>query len=180
MTDARDTDRGGWWRRLLYRGPDLDTLHDDFARRGRIDDSAPIAASHQVTIAASTTQVWQVLADPARWCDVDPAIRDVHVDDGVVEGGRFTWRKGRTRLASRFAIVDRDRELTWTGNAFGVRVVHRHVLEPTDDGGTRLFSEESMAGPFLVLFFNHAKLHRVLEHWLNAVSIAATERAITD
>ena len=96
---------------------------------------------------------------------------DVRLDGGVVEGARFTWRNGRTRLASRFAVVDANRELTWTGAALGAKVVHRHVMTPTDNGMTRLYSEESMAGPFLVLLFSSAKLRAALEHWLTAIKI---------
>ena len=173
MTTSREPARPGRWRTLLYRGPALDVLHDEYAARRRIDRSAPIVASHSVTVAAPVTVVWQVLARPERWNDIDSAIRDVHLDGGVSEGARFTWRNDNTRLASRFAVVDPGRELTWTGTALGARVVHRHVLRPTHDGGTELFTEESMAGPFLVLFFNSAKLRRVLERWTVALSVAA-------
>ena len=38
--------------------------------------------------------------------------------------------------------------------AYGARAIHRHVLKPTEGGATRVFSEESMAGPLLVLFYN--------------------------
>ena len=31
------------WQRLFYAGPSADALHEDYAKRGRIDDLAPIA-----------------------------------------------------------------------------------------------------------------------------------------
>ena len=176
MTNRRKPAESGRWRKILYRGPALDVLHDDYARRRRIDETAPITASYTVTVAAPVPLVWQVLAQPERWHEVDSAIRDVRVDGGVTEGARFTWRNGKTRLTSRFAVVDPERELTWTGTALGAKVVHRHVLRPAPDGSTEFFTEESMAGPFLVLVFNRAKLHDALARWASAIAVAAESR----
>ena len=173
MTSTRASARPRWWSTLLYRGPSLEVLHDEYARCRRIDPSAPIMAAHTVTIAAPVPLVWRVLAQPERWSEIDSAIHEVHLDGGVLEGARFTWRNGKTRLASRFAVVDHERELTWTGTALGAKVVHRHVLRPTPDGGTELFTEESMAGPSLVLFFGSTKLYRALERWTSAITVAA-------
>jgi uncharacterized protein YndB with AHSA1/START domain len=163
----------GPWHRLFYRGPSTEVLFNDYARQGRIDDTAPITASYEVIIAAPVDRVWDVLSRPEGWGGVDRGIRDVRLDGSVVEGARFSWRNGRTRLTSRFAVVDVNRELTWTGAALGAKVVHRHVMAPTDDGMTRLYSEESMAGRFLVLLFSSAKLHAALEQWLTAIRTAA-------
>ena len=97
----------------------------------------------------------------------------MQLDAGVRPDARFTWVNGRAHLQSRFAVVDVGRELTWTGTSLGVKAVHRHVLEPRGDGTTRLFSEESMAGPLLVLFFSRAKLRAALEKWLRAIQTVA-------
>jgi uncharacterized protein YndB with AHSA1/START domain len=163
----------GRWNRLFYRGPSAEVLHNDYARQRRIDDTAPISASFEVIIDAPVDRVWEVLSRPEGWGGVDPAIRDVRLDGGVVEGARFAWRNGRTRLTSRFAVVEANRELSWTGAALGAKVVHRHVMTPTEHGMTRLYSEESMAGPLLVLLFSSAKLRAALEQWLAAIKTAA-------
>jgi len=57
----------------------------------------------------------------------------------------------------------------------GFKVVHRHLLEATDGGGTRVRCEESMAGPLLVLFYNSAKLQAAIKHWLTALKTAAEQ-----
>ena len=163
----------GTWRRLFYTGPSNDVLYEDYARRGRIDELAPISARCETIIDAPTERVWELLSQPLRWGRFASEVRDVQLDDGVVEGGRFTWRNGKTKLSSRFAVVNPCRELTWTGTALGSRAVHRHLITPTDDGQTRLASEESMAGPLLVLFFSNAKLHASLTTWLAAITAAA-------
>ena len=148
----------GTWRRLFYTGPSTDVLYEDYARRGRIDELAPISARCETIIDAPIERVWELLSHPQRWEQFASEVRDVRLDDGVVEGGRFTWRNGKTKLSSRFAVVDPGHELTWIGTALGSKAVHRHLLAPTNDDRTRLISEESMAGPLLVLFFSSAKL----------------------
>src|SRR3954449_7546963 len=107
----------GTWRRLFYAGPSADVLYEDYARRGRIDELAPIAARGEVVIDAPAERVWELLRHPERWERFASEIRDVQLADGVVEGGHFTWRNGKTKLTSRFAVVDPARELTWTGMA---------------------------------------------------------------
>jgi len=94
----------------------------------------------------------------------------------VTEDGRFTWTNGKTRIKSRFAVVDPGREITWTGVSSGFKVVHRHLLEATSDGGTRVRCEESMAGPLLVLFYSSAKMQADIKKWLTALKAAAEQR----
>jgi uncharacterized protein YndB with AHSA1/START domain len=166
-------------QQLLYRGPDIEALQDQYAKRGRIDDRAPVTTSYEIVIDAPVERVWDLLGNPAGWPSFDPRIHDVHIDAGVraAEGVPFTWSNGRARMRSSFALVDPGREITWTGVSSGFKVVHRHLLEATADGGTRVRCEESMAGPFLVLFFNGAKLRAALEQWLTALKTAAESTA---
>lgn len=161
--------------RLFYRGPALDVLHDRYAKQGRIDSAAPVQASAEVHIAAPAERVFAVLSDPRGWHAVQPAIHDVHMDGEPAPDTRFTWVNGQARITSRFAVVQPGREVTWTGVSFGMKAVHRHVLEPTPDGGTRLYCEESMAGPLVSLLFPSAKLHATLVAWLGALKTAAEQ-----
>lgn len=161
--------------RLLYRGPAMSVLHEEYAKRGRTDDKAPVAAAHSVRIDTSPQRVWQVLSAATDWPSVDPAISDVRVPGGVVVDATFTWVNGKARIRSRFAVVDEDRELTWTGVSSGAKAVHRHVLHPVEGGATLLESTESMAGPFLTLFYSSAKLQQGLTTWLTAIRTAAEQ-----
>jgi uncharacterized protein YndB with AHSA1/START domain len=164
-------------KQLSYRGPSIGVLHEEYAKKGRIDEKAPITTTCEVRIEAPAERVWELLSNPPDWETFDPDIHDVHLDSGVKADARFTWRNGKVRMKSRFAVVEAGREITWTGVAYGAKVVHRHVLEPTGDGAaTRLFCEESMAGPLIVLFFNSAKLQAGLEKWLGAIKTAAEQR----
>jgi hypothetical protein len=159
--------------KLLYAGPDLDTLHADYATQGRIDPGAPVSASRDVVIAAPVSTVWALLSDPARWDRIDPAIHEVRLNGGVRPGTRFTWRNGRALIRSRLAVVDPEREITWTGASWGIKAVHRHLLAGQGDTQTRLVSQESMAGPLLPLFFSSARLAAALDKWLTAIKTAA-------
>jgi hypothetical protein len=93
----------------------------------------------------------------------------------VIADGRFTWANGKSRIKSRFAVVDAERELTWTGVSSGAKAVHRNLVESTADGATRVISEESMAGPLLTLFYSSTKLEAGVERWLAALKRAAED-----
>lgn len=159
---------------MLYRGPSIDTLHERYAKQGRIDNQAPVKTSCQILIAAPVQRVWELLSDPAGWPAFDPDIRSVQADV-VAPDARFTWTSGRSHIKSQFAVVDPGREITWTGLSSGFKVVHRHLLSETADGGTQIRCEESMAGPLLVLFYSRAKLHAALQKWLTAIKTAAEQ-----
>jgi uncharacterized protein YndB with AHSA1/START domain len=157
---------------LLYRGPSIEVLHQRYAKRERIDSRAPVTAAHEVEIHAPVQRVWDLLADPMAWPSFAPEVHGVHLDGPVAVDTRFTWANGRSRMKSRFAVVDPGREITWTGVSSGFKAVHRHLLEATG-GSTRVRSEESMAGPLLVLFYGSAKLQAGIEAWLAGLKRAA-------
>jgi hypothetical protein len=160
---------------LFYRGPAIGVLHSEYAMRGQIDHKAPVQASCAVHIDAPPERVWAVMSDPAAWPRLDSAIHDVEVSAPVGPGTRFRWSNGQARLKSQFAVVDTGRELSWTGVSFGANAAHRHVLESVPGGGTRLYTEESMAGPLLTALFSSAKLQASLERWLGAIKAAAEQ-----
>lgn len=158
---------------LFYTGPSLDDLHEQFAKRARLDSAAPIRATQETHIEATPARVWTLLSDPAGWSAIDPAIHDVRLATRVEVDARFTWANGKAKIASRFAVVDHERELTWTGSSMGARAVHRHILKPLSGGGTLLRSEESMAGPLLTLFYGSEQLNKGLALWLKAIKTSA-------
>ena len=158
---------------LLYRGPSIEVLHQRYAKRERIDSRAPVTAAHEIEIHAPVQRVWDLLADPMAWPSFAPEVHGVHLDGPVAVDTRFTWANGRSRMKSRFAVVEPGRQITWTGVSSGFKAVHRHLLEATGDGATRVRSEESMAGPLLVLFYGSAKLQAGIEAWLAGLKRAA-------
>ncbi|QNE20302.1 molecular chaperone Hsp90 [Kribbella qitaiheensis] len=148
---------------LFYTGPSLAVLHEEYAKKGRIDDRAAIQGRREAVIAAPIDLVWQKLTDVARWdTNLEPGVKDIQLDQGVTVDGRFTRVKSGAKMKARFAVLEAPREIAWTGAAFGAKVVHRFVLESTDDDSTRVTVEESMAGPLFGLIFNNKKLDAVL------------------
>lgn len=167
---------GGTLKRLFYGGPPMEVLHGEYAKKGHIDVEAPVKASCEVLIEAPAERVWELLCDVPGWGDWNPDVHDVRLGSEVEANAHFTWRNGKAHIRSRFAVVDPGREITWTGVSSGAKAVHRHVLESAGPGATRVFSEESVAGPLLVLFFNGAKLRAGMEGWLDALKRAAEGR----
>jgi hypothetical protein len=153
---------------LFYYGPDIDTLHRDYAEKGLIDAKAPVQASSSIFIKAPSERVWNILSDVSHWSDWLPDVADVDVSQGITAGSPFTWRGDGTKIKSRFAVVIPDQELSWTGVAFGAKAIDRHVLKKKD-GGTEVFTEESMSGVFLTLFYDSKKLKAAQIAWLAAL-----------
>lgn len=161
--------------RLFYSGPSLKTLHEDYAKKGRIDDRGSIRASYETVIEAPIDEVWGILSDPQHWDRALPAIRAVHLTSGVQPDAAFTWKNGSASMTSRFAVVLPGRELTWTGAAMGFKAIHQHLLAEVDGGRTRLRANESMSGPLLPLFFPPGKLQAALAAWIDGIKRTAEQ-----
>jgi hypothetical protein len=54
--------RGASKSRLVYRGPSLETLHEEFAKHGMTDHNAQLFSSSAVVIDAPVGRIWSVLA----------------------------------------------------------------------------------------------------------------------
>jgi hypothetical protein len=160
-------------KRLFYGGPSLGVLHEEYAKRGRIDERAPVKSSGEIRIGAPVELVWELLTDLRGWEGWAPGVHDVRLYSAVAVDARFSWSVGRTRIKSVFAKVEHGRELTWTGAALWTKAVDRYVLEPTEDGATRLYVEESLAGALVPLLFSRAKLEVQHQRWLAALKAVA-------
>jgi hypothetical protein len=153
---------------LLYTGPSLQTLQADYAKHGRIDSAAPIQSHAEILVHAPVSRVWEIIADAPKWPSWMPGVKTVHLDSMVTPDATFTWKNGSSTIRSTFAVVDAEKELTWTGISSGAKAVDRHTLQATD-GSTRVFTEESIAGPFVILFFNSQKLLATQKAYLAAL-----------
>ena len=109
----------GMLKQLFYSGPSIEVLHEEYAKKGRIDEEAPVKASHEIRIEAPVERVWELLSDVPGWGTWYPDVHDVHLDSGVKADARFTWANGKARIKSTFAVVDAEREITRTGVSSG-------------------------------------------------------------
>jgi hypothetical protein len=159
---------------LTYRGPALAVLHEEYAKKHRIDPEAPTHGRREVVISAPAAQVWRTLTDVQSWgTTLEPGVHDIDLEQGVQVDAPFSRSNKGARMKARFAVVDADRELAWTGSAFGAKVVHRFVVEPLTEASTKVVVEESMAGPLLAVAFSSDKLVALLETSLAALKSAA-------
>jgi uncharacterized protein YndB with AHSA1/START domain len=142
-----------------------------------IDRNAPATAEGEVHIAADPDTVWQVLADLDRWPRWNPDIRSIALEGPLEPGSVFRWRAG-TSLTSTLQVVDRPRELAWTGTTMGIRAVHIFRFEPRD-GGTRASSEESWDGllPRLFKRFSRRTLERGIRTMLARLKVESERQA---
>lgn len=163
---------------ITYRGPSLATLHENYAKNGRIDERAPIHGRRRITIDAPVSVVWETLTDLPRWGEIlEPDLRAIAAPNGIVPDAVFTRTIRRANITARFAVVEENRELAWSGSAFGANVVHRFLLVPEADDRTTAVVEESMAGRMLGTFFSVHRLIASLETSLRALKRAAEARA---
>jgi hypothetical protein len=175
--NRRATGESRMLKRLFYSGPSIGVLHEEYAKRGRIDERAPVKSAGEIRIEAPVERVWELLTNIRGWEGWAPGVRDVRLDTAVAVDASFSWSIGRTRIKSVIAIVEPRRELTWTGVALWTKAVDRHVLEPTEDGATRFYIEESLAGALVPLFFSRPKLEVQHQLWLAAFKAAAEDGA---
>jgi len=154
--------------KLFYSGPSLADLHERYAARSRIDEAAPATCSVSAVISAPPARVWAVLSDVAGWPAWYPGMRVLDIGE-VRPGARLRWQTGGVTIRSVFAVVERERELTWTGRFLCYKAVDRHLLEPLPGGRTRVTIAESLAGPLLPLLYSSARLRAGHERWLAAL-----------
>jgi uncharacterized membrane protein len=157
----------------LYAGPPLKELHEEYAKKGRIDEKAPVKSVDSITIDAPVATVWQLLGDLQNWARWRS---DAHVTKlGPIEpDARFRWKIRGASIRSTFAVVATEREIAWTGVAMGwIKAVDRCRLAPTEDGRTTVTMEESMSGPLLTFLYSNSKLRKGHQSALQMLKTAA-------
>ncbi|CAN7522406.1 SRPBCC family protein [Devosia sp. LjRoot16] len=148
-----------------------DSLAWRFAAEGRLDPSAPVAASGNIEIARAPEVVWRLLHDVTNWPDIRADVQDVV----VLDGGAFTWSAGPIPVRSRFALTEPGRTLTWCTLAAGLEAVHIYHFEAVGSG-TRLNAAESMSGPLAGPAISSAQLQSQIVSWLEGVKALAEAR----
>lgn len=112
----------------------------------RINDTAPVTAAVQTEIDAPPEAVWDVLTGVERWPRWNPEVKSVAIDGAFAEGATFRWRAGSSKLVSTVQSAERGRSAAWTGRTMGIKAIHVYTLEPNQDGGTVVRTEESFDG----------------------------------
>ena len=90
-----------------------------------------------VQIAAPPGRVWTVMSDIERWHEWTPTIRSIRrTNAGPFRiGARARVCQPKLPPADwMVTALDDGREFTWESRAPGIRVVARHLVEPSADG----------------------------------------------
>jgi hypothetical protein len=126
------------------------------AQNGRIQDSAPVKASSNITINAKPERVWALLTDVNSWPIWQKDITKAEMRGPLQSGTGFTWTSG-TQIRSRLALVQPPEALAWTGQAYKAKAIHVWKLEALSSGKTLVTTNESMDGFMLTLFYSSKK-----------------------
>lgn len=160
-------------RQMFYRGPSRQTLHEEYAKKGRLDEHAPIVTSSDVVIDAPVDRVWERLINLPEWPMFTDSIRDVRLESAIAVDEYFTFRLYNFPIRARLAVVQPMRELTWTGASLWFTAIDRHTVEPLSQSRTRLTIAESFSGIFAVPLMSRTRLKAQHDQWLQAFKQAA-------
>jgi uncharacterized protein YndB with AHSA1/START domain len=143
-----------------------------------INHEAPATAKGQIHIAADPETVWEVIAAIDNWPRWNPDVKSASLEGPLVRGSVFKWKAGPSSLTSTLQIVDRPKEITWTGKTMGIHAVHVFRFEPRD-GGTIAVSEESWDGLIARLLKGYSRktLDRGIRSILEYLKVEAESRA---
>ncbi len=161
--------------KLLYSGPSLGTLHEEYAKKSRIDEQAPLISVASIAIDAPRSAVWAVISDVAGWPAWYPEFTVLELGE-VRPDTPVRWKLGGLTMRSTFAVVNPDHELTWTGRFLSYKAVDQHLLEPAGNGRTTITMRESLAGPLLSLLYRPSQLQAGHQRWLTALKTALEQR----
>ncbi|WP_176730373.1 SRPBCC family protein [Devosia insulae] len=142
-----------------------------FAQEGRLDPSAPVAASGSIAIARAPEAVWRLLRDVTNWPEIRADVQDVI----ALDGGAFTWSAGPIPVRSRFAMAEPGRMLTWCTLAAGLEAVHVYRFDAIGST-TRLTAAESMRGPLAEQAISSPQLETQIASWLEGIKVLAEPR----
>ena len=145
-----------------------------------INRNAPATAKGELQIDADPQTVFSVISAIDRWPSWNPDVKAVSVEGPVQPGTVFRWKAGPSTLTSTLQVVDRPRELAWTGTTMGIKAVHVFRFQPSD-GKTLAQSEESWEGLIASLLKSYSRktLDKGIRSILSHLKTEAERRAAT-
>ena len=146
---------------------------DELAAAGRIDENAPVRASSQILIMAPIDKVWKLLSAIDDWPKWYSTISSAKTLGPLQPGTEFIWNSGGAKIKSRLALVVPNKDLGWTGAAYGTKAIHIWHLKAPEEGKTLVSTEESMSGFLLKIFYSSKNLENSQRAWLEALKRAA-------
>jgi hypothetical protein len=108
----------------------------------------------ELTAGAAAATVWErAYASAEAWPRWNPEIESARLEGPLALGARPRVVFG-TGLRLRFEVVELEEGRLFTDEARlpGARMGHRHLVEPTEDGGSRLTNTIYVVGPLAAIW----------------------------
>lgn len=144
-----------------------------------VNRDAPVIASAETFVDAPRSIVWTVQTTLSVWPEWNPNVSALELDGPLEPGTKFRWKSSGTKIVSMLQEVEPERRIVWTGRApLGIQAVHTWSFE-SEDGGTRVRTEESFDGILARVFAGPMRrmLNGALEQGLMALKNEAERRA---
>jgi uncharacterized protein YndB with AHSA1/START domain len=141
------------------------------AKKGVINEKAPVIDKQEIMINAPIEKVWEILANIGEWPEWYTGVTIEKKPEKYEEGQTFHWKQDGNKIKSRLAKIERPNTLAWTGSVLWIKAVHVWQLREIEKSKTKVAVAESMQGFFISQFINKEKLHKVLDLWLNLLKI---------
>jgi hypothetical protein len=86
-------------KQLFYSGPSIEVLHEEYAKKGRIDARAPVGAAGEIRIEAPVGRVWELLVNVPAWGTWGRAVAAPRAPVSILlaSGGCNCWSSARPR-----------------------------------------------------------------------------------
>lgn len=130
-------------------------------------EGAAVYQTKSIFINAAPEAVWKILTSIEQWPNWNSHISKVATPEPLSLNTAFSWKNNGTSIHSKVYKFDVEKNLGWTGKAFGAKAVHHWTFE-AKNGSTKLTVEETMDGWLVSLF--KRKMNKVLaedmEYWL--------------
>jgi uncharacterized membrane protein len=102
-----------------------------------------IQSHASIDIHAPISKVWGLMSSINDWPTWNSAIDSMKFSGKFERKERFMWRSKGFTVTSTLQDIELNRELSWTGEAFGTHAVHRWTFTEHDGvvtvGGVRSF-----------------------------------------
>lgn len=105
-----------------------------------------------------------------------PNFNKIRLVSGVKTDTKFAFTLNKFPIQAVFAVVEPNKELSWTGSSLWTKAIDRMTLEPLSDATTRLQIEESLSGAFISLFMSQQQLTTQHMAWLTAIKKEAEKK----
>ncbi|UPK68523.1 SRPBCC family protein [Chitinophaga filiformis] len=141
-----------------------------------IHADAPVITRKSIVINAPVEKVWKIFSDVDDWDTWQKEIVSPALNGQFKEGAAFDWKSNGLTIHSTLNNVQPNREVSWSGPAFGAFAIHRWHFS-MQNGQTLVLVEESMEGWLVQLLAGkfQSGLDTSIDHWLAYLKVAAEE-----